>query len=577
MDRQGWQKTVVRRLVISFLFIMLPLYVLGIVMYRTGMNTLRDEISASMEAQVSFYLGSIEGEVRRIRKLQLELINDRDISQLSSIPESLDNIERMMSMLRIQNRLHALQSSSDYISSVSVLIPSIGRELTSSTVKEPAPSRLGELEAGIPEDGRSIVYGARDILMVSRYPPPSISAAKSASFFIIVALSREELARGLAIMCRESGSRALLSAAGLRIAEAGTAMAAASGAKAAGELEDESGRVRIGGRPYLRVSKNSEYLGASLSKAMPEDVLFGSLRAYRSWFVILVLAGLVIILAYSASVYRFIHKPLSRLVESFKRVERGDFDVHIDHAGNDEFGYIYRQFNLMVSNLKELIDQSYEQKLLVQRAEMRQLQSQINPHFLYNSFFILNTMIRTDDREGLEALTDQLGTYFRFIAKGGSDFVSLEEEVGHARAYAEIQAMRFARRVRLDFGALPEGLEGILVPRLIVQPMIENAFEHGLGSGGRPGLVRVAFERETGFLRISVENSGETMDAGAIEGIRTRVLGNGEGESALSNIHKRLRLRFGGSSGIEVEAGSSGGIKVVASIEIGEGTSCIEC
>ncbi|GJM75129.1 hypothetical protein HMSSN036_73450 [Paenibacillus macerans] len=104
---------------------------------------------------------------------------------------------------------------------------------------------------------------------------------------------------------------------------------------------------------------------------------------------------------------------------------------------------------------------------MAQRAELKQLQSQINPHFLYNSFFILNTMAKTGDTERIEQFTTLLGEYFEFVTRNASDLVALEQEIHHARMYAEIQELRFSRRIQVRFDTLPDELRSIPVPRLI--------------------------------------------------------------------------------------------------------------
>jgi two-component system, sensor histidine kinase YesM len=121
-------------------------------------------------------------------------------------------------------------------------------------------------------------------------------------------------------------------------------------------------------RRYLSVSKASAALDAVLCKLVPEDAVFRMLRRYNVWFYLSIAMAVFIIVAYSVNTYRFIHKPLSRLAAAFQRVEKGAFDVAIEHTHDDEFRYIYRQFNGMVEEPRTLIDQVYNQKILVQRA-----------------------------------------------------------------------------------------------------------------------------------------------------------------------------------------------------------------
>ena len=159
--------------------------------------------------------------------------------------------------------------------------------------------------------------------------------------------------------------------------------------------------------------------------------------------------------------------------------------------------------------------------MMVQRAELKQLQSQINPHFLYNSFFILHSMAKVGDLERIEEFTLMIGEYFRFITRNGEDFVALEDETRHSRMYTEIQKLRFSRRIKVQFGDLPEGLERVRVPKLIFQPIIENAYEHSL-ERTEEGCLSVAFHRTGGFLQIIVENSGDISDQ-EIEQLRKRL------------------------------------------------------
>ena len=115
------------------------------------------------------------------------------------------------------------------------------------------------------------------------------------------------------------------------------------------------------------------------------------------------------LVAFAYSIYKIICKPVYRLVTSFKKVDEGDLDISITHDRNDEFGYLYGKFNIMVDKFKDLIKKAYEQKILTQKAELKQLQSQINPHFLYNSFFLLYRMSKAGDLDKIEKLAYSLG------------------------------------------------------------------------------------------------------------------------------------------------------------------------
>ncbi|MOA17245.1 Sensor histidine kinase YpdA [compost metagenome] len=222
--------------------------------------------------------------------------------------------------------------------------------------------------------------------------------------------------------------------------------------------------------------------------------------------------------------------------------------------------------------MKSLIDQVYKQRILTQKAELKQLQSQINPHFLYNSFFILNTMTRLRDYDQVERFANQLGEYYQFVTRNQSDEVPLAREVQHARVYTEIQEMRFVNRVSVSFGDLPEDWGHVMVPRLILQPLIENAFEHGLEKKSKDGQLDVRFEREGRIVRLIVEDNGEWIDNEGIDRMNRSLETLEDGEkTALINIHQRIRLKFGPDSGLAVTRSDSGGVKATVTIEIHEG------
>jgi two-component system sensor histidine kinase YesM len=259
-------------------------------------------------------------------------------------------------------------------------------------------------------------------------------------------------------------------------------------------------------------------------------------------------------------------------VKAFKQVESGDFNVPINHRHDDEFRYIYRRFNAMVENLNALIEQVYKQKILAQKAELKQLQSQINPHFLYNSFFILNTMTRIGDYENLEKFTEQLGEYFQFVTRSAADEITLSKEVNHARVYTEIQTMRFSNRIRVEFDDLPKEFSNLIVPRLILQPIIENAFEHGLEKKTENGLLKISFLKVEDELHIVIEDNGEAMTSNYLEKLQSDLMENGNSKevTGMININQRIRLRFGTERGITVTNGDMGGLKVTVHIRLME-------
>lgn len=197
---------------------------------------------------------------------------------------------------------------------------------------------------------------------------------------------------------------------------------------------------------------------------------------------------------------------------------------------------------------------------MTQQAELRHLQSQINPHFLYNSFFSLYRMAKDEDCEGMVELSSYLSEYYRYITKSAQSDVELKVDVEHARRYAQIQAMRFRRRLTVEFEELPPVYEKIMVPRLILHPLLENAFEHGLNNVEKGGLLRVWYEQKEEKLLIHVQDNGIGMTSEGLKDIRKSFLDTGEMiEDGLCNINRRLKIKFGDEFGLEIFSESGKG------------------
>ena len=161
----------------------------------------------------------------------------------------------------------------------------------------------------------------------------------------------------------------------------------------------------------------------------------------------------------------------------------------------------------MAHILDNLIHKVYEQKILTQRAELKQLQSQINPHFLYNRFFNIYRLAKDEDCENIVLFSKYLGNYYQYITRNAASEVPLSAEYEHAVNYCSIQKFRFDGRLEIRLSPLPEAFRSLKVPRMIIQPILENAFEHGLNQVPSPSLCLNIFQEDDALI-LSVENNG---------------------------------------------------------------------
>ena len=277
-------------------------------------------------------------------------------------------------------------------------------------------------------------------------------------------------------------------------------------------------------------------------------------------------------IVFFVEIYRLVHRPLVQLINAFREVEKGNFKVQIDNMNSPDFAYLYHAFNEMTKKLNQLIEKDYTQKLLLQKAELKQLQAQINPHFLYNSFFMLQRMIQTENIEDAQNIANALGLYFRYLTRNSMDHVTLAEEYEHAKNYAYIQGLRFTGRIRIDFEQLPDGFESIVVPKLILQPILENAFNYGLANKIKDGICQVCFYPSGDLLRIDIEDNGEELTDQKLRQLtqnlmKVREPGSDLEMSGILNIQRRLIIFSNTHDSLHVSRSSLGGLKVSITLD----------
>jgi two-component system, sensor histidine kinase YesM len=561
------------KLVLTFLLVLSPLYFIGLKMNISGSDMVRTEIGSSLTSRVDLYMEILEGDFGRTVALLQQYVNDDDLLKLSTSAALMSDIERMESILRLKGRLDLLKSSSKFIANAIAFIPDIDRSITSNEI-DISDFNREEFEALRQANNQYqmpfIVWKERLFISMS-YPDPSIS--KTPRFVLAVEISREALENTLSRYTNEGGGAVLAgrnaqwTVAGAADAQQGKQLMehfALDGQSQAGEIRN----VTIGEQAYLVAQKDSDMLNASLLMLVPTQSLLMPLQTYRTWLIALSLSAIAIMLAFSLSIYRMIHQPLRVLVAAFRRLEQGDFQITLKAPFQDEFAFLYERFNATVRHLGVLVHEVYEQQYRAQSAELRHLQSQINPHFLYNTYFILYRMAKLHDNENIIHLTKHLGEYFQYITRDGSDDAPFSMEAQHAKSYMEIQSVRFGQRIQAVFEPIPVEAADMKVPRLILQPIIENAYKYALEQKAKNGMLRVSCEMQEGTLLVAVEDNGDDITPEEVTRLQL-LLHQGEHaaeSTGLLNVHRRLQIQYGPQSGIRLDQGDLGGLRVTMMI-----------
>lgn len=330
--------------------------------------------------------------------------------------------------------------------------------------------------------------------------------------------------------------------------------------------------VELNGQPFFAFYDYTSYSGGTYIRFISSRSLMPSI--HYSYYLLLLFFALVMAscIIFFIGIYRMVHKPFLPLAAAFDEVEKGNFQIQITQTGNKDFSYLYHAFNDMTTYLSRLIEQDYRQKMLLQKAELKQLQAQINPHFLYNSFFMLQRMIKTAPGEA-QAVAAALASCFRYITKNSMDNVMLREEYEHAGNYIYIQGLRFEGRLRIELAHLPEEYSQIQVPKLILQPILENAFNYGLENKIENGLVRVSFHARNTVFTIRIEDNGDELTEATLKTLQTQLAATAESSagtemSGLLNIQRRLLIFSGYNDSFHVSRSLLGGLCVEITLQI---------
>ncbi|WP_391570865.1 sensor histidine kinase [Cohnella sp.] len=549
------------KLLLTLLFIFIPIYLIGFMMNKSGENIIRQQILYLMEQKSSFFVTSLDSEFNRIFRLQTNFLNDTDLQDISIRPDSLSSYELTKAINDLHSKMLTLSESSRYIKEAFVIMPNIDRRLSSTTGLSPMdPVELANFRTNaISKNG--LYMKDNRIYTVLGYPHVTKTQYLLIIELSVSAISRElvdpnEVGNGASfLLVRDNAANAkmIVSPAEtgmekVRFIEQSTAM--------------EGNVLKIGDKRYMRFIESFQFSDWDFVTIVEDNHILKPVYSFKKWLWILSLISVIIVIIVSLSLLRVIHKPLHKLILGFKRVENGQFDLNLQHWNNDEFDYLYRKFNTMAGKLKILIQEVAEQSKRSQNAELKQLQSQVNPHFLHNSLYIIYLMAQDENYVGVSEMSEHLGDYFKFITQNKADFIPLEKEIQHGKTYCSIQQLRFGSKIKLqiEVSGSPDDWE---VPRLIIQPFLENAIIHGHENTMTGGFVNVRLFIEPDSLKIEIEDNGKGMTREQLQDWENkRSDAHALEDHALWNVHRRLQLRFGGRSGIHLQANCYGGTTV---------------
>ncbi len=294
-----------------------------------------------------------------------------------------------------------------------------------------------------------------------------------------------------------------------------------------------------------------------LAGAISTDATEESLKTAMLYMSISLAAGLIVSILLTLLFSRSISKRFSMISSGMKRFEKGDFTTKLSRTGIYEFDSLSITFNTMVKRIEMLVATRQEEEAKAAEAERKALESQMNPHFLFNTLSSIKALARLHGEDEIYRITIRLGKLLRYSIDNHSPDATIRESLEMAESYLMIQRIRFGERLSYEISC-PEELEDAITPRLIIQPLAENAIIHGLEGMTGPFRLQVEVCECGSRLRISVKDNGA-----GFEPPENLTQLEREGHTGLYNIKRRLELRYGSDFSLSISSRMGEGTEIV--------------
>ena len=263
-------------------------------------------------------------------------------------------------------------------------------------------------------------------------------------------------------------------------------------------------------------------------------------------------------------VVRSITKPVQELSGAAKKIADGDFSTRVGVATKDEIGTLALNVNEMSGRLEEMVQKIKDDERKMRHTELRLLQEQINPHFLYNTLDTIVWLVEGNSPDKAVNMVVSLSDFFRIVLSKGKDIITIREEEQHVRSYLEIQQVRYRDILEYDI-SIPEELYGYKILKLTLQPIVENSLYHGIKVKRGKGSILVTGELKDDKIYFDIRDTGVGMSQEDLASIRnklTRPCKETDSGFGLANVNERIRMNYGPEYGVTIDSKQGEGTRV---------------
>lgn len=318
-------------------------------------------------------------------------------------------------------------------------------------------------------------------------------------------------------------------------------------------------KVSLNGEQYLLTSTFSRSTGWYIISMASADEVEAELNYITEITIYMTLTVLLIIILLTVYLSSSLSRPIQKLQELTHRASENDLSVKIDISGQDEIAELGKSFNKMIRRINKLMEQNVREQKLLRQLEMESLDNQIKPHFIYNTLDLIIGLLENKDFDRATHMVEALGKFFRLSLSHGKEMVLIRNEIKHVKNYLFIQQFRHGEEYEYIIDIEDFEIMDKHIPKLILQPIVENAIYHGLLPAEKKGLIIVKGYRENKNIYFKIADNGVGIKKDKVVEINKILSGEIETDEhqkyfGLRNVDQRLKLMYGGSSGLKVES-----------------------
>ncbi|MDF2927035.1 MAG: hypothetical protein K0R57_5949 [Paenibacillaceae bacterium] len=557
-----------RLLLYFLLLVILPTTVISVTIYNESMRTIKEHIDATLQKNLISAERAMLNKIEEMELIAKSIYLNPDMTELLSADRPLDqvgivnelaNLNKIMGSYDLpadrnrefQLRLYMLDRPEYAQYNFSQYVSPITRVEREDWYYALPPKQRYSLVALVP--GSSSPMNERSIILAKRlfglrnatipYVGLLTVQADVGEFTTILAEMKPSVNSVIAILDDESRIVALSEA-----AENGGSMAWLEQGTGPSQLSSfGEGDMVMEGEEWLVSSRRIDQLGWTMLSLSPVSDMNGKLVALRKVMFIVLAACMVAAFLIALWLSGNITKPIRQFIKMMAYAQSGNFDVPMQYHRKDEFTYLFSQYNRMLRRIKQLIDELYVSEVRKKEAELKALQAQINPHFLYNTLDSINWIALRHKVPDISRMVSALSNFFRYSLSKGKEIIPIEDELKQVESYLFIQQIRFKEKLDYSIQVEPE-VYGHEAVKLTLQPIVENSLVHGIEKKRGVGRVRIHARKAGGWIEVEISDNGAGPPAGQLNAMlnaeETRSFG-------LHNVNQRIRQVFGEEAGIQ--------------------------